>query len=163
MCATVKIDEIDRKILRILMKDARARLKDIAEYCSLSSASVLNRIKRLRNLGVITGATIFPRADLMDLPVIATLGIELNSNDEKIFKLIREHVDLVEPSEAIGKYDLCALVFAGSIAELDKTICSVRKRFSVSKVTVNLWCGEPHMIFENLDLQTKELGKDGQV
>jgi DNA-binding Lrp family transcriptional regulator len=163
MSAIVEIDETDKKILQLLIKDARAKLKDIAKDCGISSVAVLNRIKHLKTVGVITGATLFPRINLIGIPIVATIGIELDSNEEEVIKLIGEQTNLVEPSTAVGKYDLCALVFAETIAELDKAVYAVRKSFGVRKATVNIWVGEPHLVFENLDLQPKEFDKNGQV
>ena len=155
MGAVVKIDEIDEKILRLLIKDARTRLKDIAKDCSISSVSVLNRIKRLKNLGVITGAALFPRIDLINLPIKATIGINLDSNEEEIIKLIGEQTNLVEPSASVGKYDLCALVFTENVSELDKAVYAIRKCVGVRKIDVNIYSGEPHFLFENINLQPK--------
>lgn len=158
MGAVVKIDEIDEKILRLLIRDARTRLKDIAKECNISSTSVLNRIKRLKNLGVITGATLFPRVDLINLPTIALIGINLNSidsNEGEIVKCISGQTNLVEPSASVGKYDLCALVFTESVSELDKAVYAVRKCFGLRKIVVNIYSGEPHFVFENINLQPK--------
>jgi DNA-binding Lrp family transcriptional regulator len=158
MGAVVKIDEIDEKILRLLIKDARTRLKDIAKDCNISSVSVLNRIKRLKTLGVITGATLFPRVALINLPTIANIGINLDSNEsneDEIIKLIGEQINLVEPSASVGKYDLCALVFTESVSELDKAVYAVRKCVGVRKIDVNIYSGEPHFVFENINLQPK--------
>lgn len=158
MGAVVKIDEIDEKILRLLIKDARTRLKDIAKDCKISSVSVLNRIKRLKNLGVITGATLFPRVALINLPTIANIGINLDSNEfneDEIVKCIGEQTNLVEPSASVGKYDLCALVFTESVSELDKAVYAVRKCCGLRKIAVNIYSGEPHFMFENINLRPK--------
>jgi DNA-binding Lrp family transcriptional regulator len=158
MGAVVKIDEIDEKILRLLIKDARTRIKDIAKECNISSVSVLNRIKRLKTRGVITGATLFPRVALINLPTIANIGINLDSNEsneDEIIKLIGEQINLVEPSASVGKYDLCALVFTESVSELDKAVYAVRKCAGVRKIDVNIYSGEPHFVFENINLQPK--------
>jgi hypothetical protein len=65
--------------------------------------------------------------------------------------MLGEKTFLVEPSPSIGEYDLCALVFATSITELDKIAYSVRKHFELSKVTINVWSGSPQRVFENID------------
>jgi DNA-binding Lrp family transcriptional regulator len=158
MGTVVKIDEIDEKILHLLIKDARTKLKDIAKECNISSVSVLNRIKRLKTLGVITGAALFPRVALINLPTIANIGINLDSNEsneDEIIKLIGEQINLVEPSASVGKYDLCALVFTESVSELDKAVYAVRKCAGVRKIDVNIYSGEPHFVFENINLQPK--------
>jgi len=163
MGTTVRIDETDNKILSILIRDARARLKDIAKESGISSVSVLNRIKRLKKLGVITGATLFPNLNALGFQIVATIGIETDANEDEIIKFIGEHTELIEPSTSIGKYDLTALVYAENIAALDKVVYEVRKRFGVKKVTVNVWSGRPHMVFENIELQPKECDRNGKA
>jgi Lrp/AsnC family transcriptional regulator for asnA, asnC and gidA len=155
MGAIIEIDEIDKKILTILIEDARTRLKDIAKYCGISSVSVLNRIKRLKTLGVITGATLFPRLDLLGFNIVATIGIEADANEDQIIKFIGEHTDLIEPAACIGEYDLTALVFTKDIYQLDKVVVELRKITGVRKVTVNVWSGPPDIPCENIDLQPK--------
>ena len=155
MSASVEIDEIDIKILSLLIKDARTRLKDIAKDCGISSVSALNRIKRLKTLGVITGAIIWPRLDSLDLPIAATIGIDLDSNEDEAIKLIGERMILGELTVAVGKYDLCVFVVAKSITELDEIVYEARKCSGVRKVTVNVWSGKPHLIYENINLQPK--------
>ena len=155
MVTIIEIDEIDNKILRILIRDARARLKDIAKDCGISSVSVLKRIKRLKTLGVITGATLFPRLDLLGLNIVATIGIEATANQDQIIKFIDEHTNLIEPSTSIGEYDLTTIVYAENIYTLEKVVSKIRKLVGVRKVTVNVWAGQPHMLFENIDLQPR--------
>ena len=156
MSDTVDLVEMDLKILNMLIKDARTRLKDIAKECGTSSVSVLNRINRLKKLQVITGSTIYPSLNVLGLPIVATIGINFDgSQDQEIIKLISEQTHLVEPSRSIGEYDLTALVFATSINELDKMAYSLRKHFSASKVTINVWCGLPQNTFENVDLRPR--------
>ena len=163
MGAIVEIDDVDNKILHALIKDARARLKDIAKECGISSVSVLNRIKRLKKLGVITGATLFPRLDIFEYQIVATIGVETDQDEDEILKFIDEHTELIEPSRSIGKYDLTAFVYAESVAAIDKVVYELRKRFGVRKVTVNVWSGKPHSRLENVDLQPGRHGKNGKT
>lgn len=154
MVAAVAIDETDTKILNALIKDARARVKDIAKDCGISSVSVINRIKRLKTLGVITGATLFPNVATLGLPIVATIGVNLNGNQgAEIIKLIEQQTRLIEPATSVGKYDLTALVYAENITDLDKIAYALRKTFDVPKVDVNVWATMPRMLFENIDLK----------
>jgi DNA-binding Lrp family transcriptional regulator len=152
-----EIDDLDVKILSILIKDARTRLKDIAKECGISSASVLNRIKRLKKQKVITGATLYPGLDALGLPFVASIGINYDGNlDKEIIKFIAEQAYVVEPSSSVGEYDLCALVIAKSIGELDRIAFTIKKHFGARKVTINVWSGPPQWSFENIDLRPKE-------
>ena len=51
-----KIDNLDRKILEIIMRNARIPSKDVAAVCGVSRAAIHLRIPRMIALKVITGA-----------------------------------------------------------------------------------------------------------
>ena len=51
-----KIDSLDRKILSIIIGNARIPSKDVALECGISRAAVHQRIQRLTDMGVITGS-----------------------------------------------------------------------------------------------------------
>ena len=151
----VDIDEIDNKILHILIEDARTSLKDISKKCGVSSVSVLNRIKRLKKQGVITGATLFSSLDTLGFQIVASIGMETDSNTDEIVKFFKEHTCLIEPSTSIGEYDLSALIYAENISSLNDCIDMVRRRFGIRKVTVTVWSGLPFMNYENVNLRPR--------
>ena len=51
-----KIDNLDRKILEIVMRNARIPSKDVAVECGVSRAAIHQRIQRMIDLQVITGS-----------------------------------------------------------------------------------------------------------
>ena len=51
-----KIDNLDRKILSIIINNARISSKDVAAECGVSRAAVHQRIQRMIDLGVISGS-----------------------------------------------------------------------------------------------------------
>ncbi|MDE6254929.1 MAG: AsnC family transcriptional regulator, partial [Muribaculaceae bacterium] len=51
-----KIDELDKKILNIIMRNARIPSKDVAVQCGVSRAAIHQRIQRLIDMKVITGS-----------------------------------------------------------------------------------------------------------
>ena len=127
-------------------------LKDIAKTCGISTVSVLNRIKRLKDHGVITGAMLFPAIDKIGFHVVATIGMETDSNPEELTKFFKEHTYLIEPSTMFGEFNFCAVVYAENINILNQKINAVRKKFGIEKIIVNIWSGVPYMNFENIDL-----------
>ena len=112
----------------------------------------------MKKLGVITGATLFPSVNKLGFEIIATIGMETDSNTDEIVKFFKEHTYLIEPSTSIGEYDLCAVVYAENMTNLNEKIETVRKRFGIRKVTVNVWSGIPHSTFENIDLNPTKKG-----
>ena len=51
-----KIDNLDKKILSILSKNARIPFKDVAAECNVSRAAIHQRVQRLIDSDVITGS-----------------------------------------------------------------------------------------------------------
>jgi Lrp/AsnC family transcriptional regulator, regulator for asnA, asnC and gidA len=158
MNSIVEIDQIDNQILHILIQDARRSLKDIGKECGISSVSVLNRVKRLRALGVITGATLFASLDTFGFRVVASIGMELDSdaNVSQIFRFFSEDTYLVEPSTSIGKYDFQAVIYAEDITKLNERVDLVKRLPGIKRVVVSVWSGIPCLNFENINLMTKD-------
>jgi DNA-binding Lrp family transcriptional regulator len=135
-----KIDETDVKILHELVKDARKKLKDIANDIGLSNVATLRRVKRLKANGIITGATIFKDASLLGHLYPALIGVNLEGNSKTLVEeLSREQTNLAGLSPSVGKFDLCVFVVAKSINELDDLKRRIRKKEGVKKVSVNIW------------------------
>jgi DNA-binding Lrp family transcriptional regulator len=152
MSPPVPIDDIDKKIIATLIKDARTSLKEIAKQCDISAVSVMNRIKRLKKTGVITGATLFPILIPLGFQIVATIGMETDSEVEEILKYFKDHMYLIEPSTGMGEYDVTAVVYAENITTLNERVESIRRRFGVRKVIVNVWSGIPYPNYSNFDL-----------
>jgi DNA-binding Lrp family transcriptional regulator len=157
MSNEVKIDAIDKKIINILIEDARTSQTSIAKKCGISSVSVLNRIKRLKELGVITGATIFPGLTKVGFNITATIGVQTDSSPEKILDFLKAYTHVIEPSICIGEYDLSALIYAEDISSLNEKIETIRTRFGVKKIVLNVW-SVPYMNFENISLEENKKG-----
>ncbi len=51
-----KIDNLDKKILKIIMKNARIPSKDVAVECGVSRAAIHQRVQRMIDMKVITGS-----------------------------------------------------------------------------------------------------------
>jgi DNA-binding Lrp family transcriptional regulator len=158
MDSIVEIDQIDNQILHILIQDARKSLKEMGNKCGISSVSVLNRIKRLKELGVITGATLFASLDTFGFRIVASIGIELdsNANVQQIFRFFSQHTYLVEPSTSIGKYDFQAVIYAEDITKLNERVDMVKRLHGIKRVVVSVWSGIPCLNFENIILTPKE-------
>jgi Lrp/AsnC family transcriptional regulator for asnA, asnC and gidA len=156
MDSEVELDEIDTKILGVLIRDVRTKLKDIAEDCGLTSNAVFKRIKHLKDVGVIVGTTVYPDARQFGFTHIATVGVNLDyAQEDEIIKLILERAkaNLIELSSSIGKYDLTAFMLAKSLQELDSITQAIRKHPGVKRVAVNIWVSQPCFLLENLNMQ----------
>jgi DNA-binding Lrp family transcriptional regulator len=154
MARTVRIDEIDTKILHELVKDARMKLKDIASEVGLSVVATLKRIKRLKATGVIAETTIFKNTYLLGHPYPALLGVDLETDSKVIIDELNPlQGNIAGLSPSVGKYDLCIYVLATSVAELDSLRQRLMKNKGVKSVAVNIWTKD-YFNFENLKIES---------
>ena len=72
------IDDIDKKILRVIQQDARRSAESIGTDIGLSASAVQRRIARLRDDGVITaeGAIVDPKSVGRALTMIVDVEVE---------------------------------------------------------------------------------------
>ena len=153
MSSTVEIDEIDVKILRKLIEDARTKLKDIAKTCGLSSAAIFHRIKRLKAAGVIVGALMFSDMSQIGYLYPASFGVNIKPEQEPaIAKMFRQRTNIVLLSPSAGNSSFTIFFVGKSLKEIEHLKQLIRKQTGTSKITVNLW-STPHFDFENIDLQ----------
>ena len=96
------IDNLDRKILSIVMHNARIPSKDVALVCGVSRAAVHQRIQRMIEDGIITGSgyTVNPKT----LGYFTCLFCSSKADDDQIYafcKLMMETLDsYVETNDA---------------------------------------------------------------
>ena len=73
------IDELDRKILSLITKNARIPYLEVARECKVSGAAIHQRIQRLLKLGVITGSEFSISPKKIGFNACAYVGIFLES------------------------------------------------------------------------------------
>ncbi|WP_319486994.1 winged helix-turn-helix transcriptional regulator [uncultured Cohaesibacter sp.] len=104
-----KLDRIDLHILDELQKNARITNKALSEIVGLSPSPCLQRVKRLEDIGLISGylGLINLEALCRHVTVIATITIR--DHDHSIFstfeKAIAELPDVVECLKMSGSFD----------------------------------------------------------
>lgn len=72
-----KIDNLDRKILQIIMRNARIPSKDVAMECGVSRAAIHQRIQRLIDLKVITGSGYNVNPKVLGYATCTYIGVNL--------------------------------------------------------------------------------------
>ena len=61
----VELDESDRRLLKLLQRDARRSTQGLAEAAGMSASPAWRRVKRLEEAGVITGQVAAPLFSLL--------------------------------------------------------------------------------------------------
>lgn len=74
----VKIDGIDKKILRFLMEDARKPILEIARQIGISGAAIHQRLRKLDASGLISGSKFVVNPKVLGYTTMAYIGIFLD-------------------------------------------------------------------------------------
>ena len=72
-----RIDELDKKILQIIMRNARIPSKDVALQCGVSRAAVHQRIQRMIDTKVIMGSGYNVNPKALGYTTCTYIGIKL--------------------------------------------------------------------------------------
>ncbi|MEO3431950.1 Lrp/AsnC family transcriptional regulator [Inquilinus sp. CAU 1745] len=117
------LDDTDRRILEVLLKDSRISLKDLAGQIGLSSPSISERVRRLEERGVIRAFTveIDPKALGYQLQAIVRIR-PLPGKLHIVRKLIEEIPEFCECDKVTGDDCYVARLHLRSIDQLDPVL-----------------------------------------
>ena len=109
-----KIDNLDKKILSILSKNARIPFKDVAAECGVSRAAIHQRVQHLINGGVITGSgfDVNPKSIGYSTCTYVGLNLERGSMYKDVVKQLKEIPEIVECHFTTGSYTMLLKVYA---------------------------------------------------
>jgi len=99
-----KLDEIDLRILTLLYNDADINNKDLAARIGIAPSTCLERVKRLKNSGVINGAFIDVNLKSIGGNIEAIAAIRLQPYSEQIVNQLRD--DLLQLPEILSLYHM---------------------------------------------------------
>ncbi|HJD21837.1 MAG TPA: Lrp/AsnC family transcriptional regulator [Candidatus Gemmiger faecigallinarum] len=122
------MDELDRKIIHLLMKNARMPVKEIAEHVNLTSPAVSSRIRRLESEGVIGGYTVIWRHPGEAARVQALISVSVNAESRDEFLALAEREpQVLQCWRVTGSYNFIAKVSCESIDDLEHLLTRVQK------------------------------------
>lgn len=114
-----KLDEIDRKILRILRSDGRISNQKLADSVHLSPTPCWNRVRALEEAGYIEGYAAILSQRALGLPDTVIIEVTLERHDEDMLERFGEALaqlpEVMEASLLTGDYDyLIKVAVAGT-------------------------------------------------
>ncbi len=110
--AKLEIDEIDRKIALLVSLNARTPFRKIAEELGVSTKTVIQRYKRLRDNNLLTLSTITVDLAKLGYKAMADLYIKVlnRSKMTEIYSQLLEIPNLIVIIRLLGNYDLYAAI-----------------------------------------------------
>jgi len=133
----VKCDELDRKILNLLAKDARIPLIDLAEKLKRPERTVAFRIKNLEKKKVIQEYRINLNLDKIGYEYYK-LNFILNdcSDRDKLFSFCQNHKNVTYIDETMGNLDFEIDVEVNGRQELMELIKTIKQNFDIRDTEV---------------------------
>lgn len=117
------LDDLDRRIVEILVDDARISLKELAQRVNLSSPSTSERLRRLEERGVIRAFTVDIDPHALGYTLQAIVRIRpLPGKLHQVQKLIEDIPQFSECDKVTGDDCFIARLHIRSIDELDKIL-----------------------------------------
>lgn len=123
------MDDIDRRILALLVEDGRRTYDDVAGRVSLSAPAVKRRVDRLRRDGVLRRFTAV--VDHAALGAATDALVELHyapgTTLDAVGESLRRHPEVVEAWSVTGEADAIARVRTRDNADLERLIIDLQR------------------------------------
>lgn len=95
------MDDVDKRILKVLEVDARTSLRKIADEVGVALGTVSNRVRRLESLGVIRGYAVLLDPDKAGWGLSVVIGLRIEKG-----RLIEVQEKIAKDNRVYGVYDV---------------------------------------------------------
>jgi Lrp/AsnC family transcriptional regulator len=138
----VRIDETDRKILRVLQQDASQSLDEIAAKVGSSKTPVWNRIRKMREAGVVGQQTVVLDAEALGFEACFFVLIRTSEHDAAwqaaFLKALRDRPEVQEAHRLAGDIDYILKVRVKNARAYDAFYQALISEVKVHNVTALL-------------------------
>jgi Lrp/AsnC family transcriptional regulator for asnA, asnC and gidA len=122
---SLQIDSLDKKIIKMITKNARIPYLEVARECNVSGAAIHQRIQKLTKTGVITGSKFTIEPKKIGFKTCAYMGIFLEQaslyND--VLEELKKIPEITQCHFTTGNYSIFIKIFTHDNEHL-KTILS---------------------------------------
>ena len=138
---SLKIDKIDRHILRILQRDASISVDALAERISLSRNACWRRVKQMEERGVIKGRVTLIDPAAVDLDLSVFVLVRTSEHDpkwlEKFDRTVRDLPEIVGAHRMSGELDYVLRVRVASVKDYDRFYQKLISRIPISDISAS--------------------------
>jgi len=136
----VSLDEVDVRLLAELQRDADRTNVELARTVGLSPTATLNRVRRLKEQGVISRVTARLDAAAAGFPLQVYVQVTLARHEPRASRGFEEAVralpQVVSADWVAGETDVILFVAARDVAELQEVILRLASRGGQRLVTL---------------------------
>lgn len=160
---TLELDVIDRQVLSELQADAKISLKDIGEKVGLAAPSVMERVRKMEQAGIITGYHAMVDARGVGLDVAAFIGVSVRNHAVPTVEdfVVRE-AQVLECHHVTGRHTLMLKIKVRDTRALEQLIGRIRSIEGVER-TETMVVLSSHTERVNLALELAEEDDDARA
>lgn len=109
-----KLDSLDKKIIELVLKDARIPFLEVARECKVSGAAIHQRIQKLTNLGILKGSQYIVDPEKIGYETCAYIGLYLKDPErfDEVVEALKEIPEVVECHYTTGGFDMFIKIYA---------------------------------------------------
>jgi DNA-binding Lrp family transcriptional regulator len=130
------MDDLDRRILHVLRRDARTPYTEIAERVGTSEGTVRNRVDRLTEEGIIERFTVATRTGNIRAMIEIGVAVDVDTTAVSTTMADWDEVDFVW--QVSGEVDVVLVVDAADTAALNDLITRARELDEVQSTKTRL-------------------------
>ena len=138
----VSLDSVDIQILQELQTDADRSNVDLAKTIGLSPAATLNRVRRLKESGIIRAIVARLDSTIAGFPLQVYVEVALARHDDvahrRFAEAVRAMPEVISADWVTGETDAMLLVVAREVGELQRVLVRLSTRGGASRVTTLL-------------------------
>lgn len=149
------MDNIDRRILKCLSKNARLPASAISEEISLSVSAVIERIRKLESSGLIRGYTIQIDQEALGNTMVALMDVSLKHPDyyDGFVTLVKTNTSIASCYYQTGEFDFVLRIVTDSTDSLDQVYKVIKGYEGVEKT-------ETHIVLRTIKEETALLPEE---
>ena len=135
------VDEIDIKIMNLLIKNGRMPYADIAKEVGMKSPSVIERIKKMEQENIIKKYSVEINYKALGYDITAFIGISIDNTENITFfekELQNVSDDIVECHHVTGEFTMIIKAITHNTASLSALIKKIRNIKGVQKTNTIL-------------------------
>ena len=112
--ANVKLDKLDRQILKLIADDARIPFLEVARACNGGGAAIHQRIQKLNAMGILKGSQFIIDPEKVGYETCAYIGLNLKNPEsfDKVVEELKKIPEVVECHYTTGNYDMFIKIYA---------------------------------------------------
>ena len=136
------MDNIDKKLLALLRKNARTPIVNLAKILNVSRATVQNRIYKLEQNGIILGYTLKLKQEAETEVVKVIMSILVEAKDEEnVLQELQSFPEILSVYHTNGHWDLIAEVQSENLSQLGSLLGRIRSVEGIVQTEANLLLG----------------------